>query len=184
MLKFFERRTNATLIAIVFFFFFSSPKKIPFSWRVSYIIQFSLGHLDPTLIDHLSPYLSVCPIRHPLQLVVSCDSQDNTVQGSPQHKCGQKSSCNAFNAEVAVFLQIFWSLPSSQCICEVFLRGGNFVEHPYNGPSKQLNRIQQIRGGVSPRKAFLLLPRPKILVGKSQQSLISYFTSSASQVCG
>ena len=66
MLKFFKQRTNATLIAIVFFFFFSSPKKIPSSWKVSYIIQFPLGHLDPTLVDHLSPYLSVCPIRHPL----------------------------------------------------------------------------------------------------------------------
>ena len=108
----------------------------------------------------------------------------NTVQISIPHKCGHNVRYSAFNVEVAVFEQIFWSLPSSQCICETFLHGGNFVEHPYNGPSKQLYRIQQIRGGVSPWKALLLLPRPKILAGKSWQPLISYFISSASQVCG
>ena len=31
----------------------------------------------------------------------------NTVQGSSPHKCGQESSCNAFNAVVAAFLKIF-----------------------------------------------------------------------------
>ena len=137
--KIFERSTNATLIAIVFFFFLF--QKVSSSWRVSYIIQLHLGQLDPTLVDHLSPYLSACLIRHPFWLSVSCGHQDNTVQGSPQHKCGQKSSCNVFNAEVAAFLYIFWSLPFSQCICEVFLCGGNFLEHPYNGQSTQLNRI-------------------------------------------
>ena len=30
-----------------------------------------------------------------------------------------------------------------------------------------LNRIQYIRGGISPRKGFLLFSIPKILVGKS-----------------
>ena len=108
----------------------------------------------------------------------------NTVQRFTPHKCGHNGRYNAFNVEVAAFLQIFWSLPSSQCVCEVFLRDGNFVEYHYNGPSKQLNHIQQIRGGISPWKAFLLFPISKILVAKSQQSLISYFTSSAIQVCG
>jgi len=27
---------------------------------------FPLDHLDPTLTDHLSPYLSTCSIGHPL----------------------------------------------------------------------------------------------------------------------
>ena len=57
---------------------------------------------------------------------------------------------------------------------EAFLHGGNFVKNHYNGPSKQLNRIQQIRGGISPQKASRLFPTPKILVGKSQQSSISH----------
>ena len=51
---------------------------------------------------------------------------------------------------------------------------GNFVENYYNGPSKQLNRVQYIRGGISPWKAFRLFPTPKTLVGKSQQSLTSH----------
>ena len=68
----------------------------------------------------------------------------NTVQRSTSHKCNHNGRYNAFNVEVAAFLQIFWSLPSSQCVCEVFLYGGNFVEYHYNGLSKQLNSIQQI----------------------------------------
>ena len=77
------------------------------SWRVSYIIQLPLDHLDPTLVDHLSPHLSVCPIRHPLWSSVSCNSQGNIVQGSSLHKCGQKSSYSAFNVVVAAFPWIF-----------------------------------------------------------------------------
>ena len=100
---------------------------IPSSWRVSYIIYFILGHLDPTLVDHLSPYLSTCPIKHPLWLSVSCGSQDSTIQGSPQHKYGQKSSCSAFNAVVAVFPKIFLS---SHLLCmltmHVFITGASW----------------------------------------------------------
>ena len=32
----------------------------------SLTLYLPLAHLDPTLVDHLKPYLSVCPIRHPL----------------------------------------------------------------------------------------------------------------------
>ena len=81
--------------------------------RVSYIIQFLLDYLDSTLVDHLSHYLSACPIRHPLWLSVSCGNQDNTVQRSSPHKCGQKVSCRAFNVVAAVFSQIFPSSHSS-----------------------------------------------------------------------
>ena len=62
---------------------------------------------------------------------------------------------------------MFWSLPCFPYVCEVSLRGGNFVENYYNGPSKQLNRIQDIRGEISPRKALRLFLMPKTLVGKS-----------------
>ena len=93
-------------IAIIFFSLYFS---IPFSWRVSYIIQLTLGHLDPTLVDYLSPYLSARPIKHPFQPFVSCGSQGNTVQRSSPYKCSQKSSCNAFNAVVVAFPQIFLS---------------------------------------------------------------------------
>ena len=83
---------------------------ILYPWKVSYIIQFILDYLDPTLVDHLSSHLSVCPIRHSLRLSVSCGSKDNNVQGSSPYKCGQKSNCSAFNVVVAALSQIF---PSS-----------------------------------------------------------------------
>ena len=38
---------------------------------------------------------------------VSIGSQGNTVQGSSQHKCGQESSCSAFNAVIVAFPKIF-----------------------------------------------------------------------------
>ena len=133
-----------------------------------------LNYPPLTLKYHLSHHLSICPIKLFLQLFLSGDLLGNTIQRSTSHKCGHKSSYNAFNVVVAAFPQIFWNLPSSPCVLEVSLRGGNFVENHYNGPSKQLNHIQQIRGGISPQKASRLFPTPKILVGKSQQSSISH----------
>ena len=61
----------------------------------------------------------------------------NTVQRSTPHKCGHNGRHSAFNVEVATFPQIFWNLPSSQGVCEVFLRGKNFLQYHYIGPSKQ-----------------------------------------------
>ena len=99
---------------------------IPSSWRVSYIIQLSLDHPDPTLIDRLILYLSVCPIKHPIWLSMSCNSQGNTVQKSSPHKCGQKSSFGAFNAVVAAFPQIFLgSLPSHMFTRHVPITGAS-----------------------------------------------------------
>ena len=92
-------------------FFYNFP--ILYSWRISYIIQFLLDYLDPILVDHLSHYLSVCLIRHPFWLFVSCGSQNITVQGSSPHRCGQKVSCRAFNMVAAAFLQIFPNFHSS-----------------------------------------------------------------------
>ena len=102
--------TSIIQMAIVFSFSFS----IPSSWRVSYIIQFLLDHLDPTLVDHLSSYLSTYPIRHPFWLSVSCGSQGSIVYGPSPHKYGQKSSCSPFNAVVAAFPQIFLGSPHSR----------------------------------------------------------------------
>ena len=101
-----------------------------------------LNHPPPTLVHHLNHHLSICPIKLLLQLFLSCDFLGNTVQRSTLHKCGHKSRYNAFNVVVAAFLWIFGSLPSSPYVCEAFPCSGNFVENYYNGPSKQLNRIQ------------------------------------------
>ena len=124
-------------------------------------INFIEQSINATLIATLPPYERYFPLYSPLEPSSSytCPSSKppleqlshkfsslgfmndnlprNTVQRSTPHKCGHNGRYNAFNVEVATFLQIFWSLPSSQCVCEVFLRGGNFVEYYYNGSSKQ-----------------------------------------------
>ena len=83
------------------------------SWRVFHLIYPHLDHLHPPPVDHPNPYLSTCPIRHPLWFLVSCGSQGSAVQRSSPYKCGQKSSCIAFNAVVATFPYIFLDfLPS------------------------------------------------------------------------
>ena len=95
-------------------------------WRISYIIQLLFLYLDPTPVDHLSHYLSVCPIRHLLWFSMSCGSQGSTVQGSSPHKCDQKVSCRAFNAVVAVFPQIFPSFHSSNTFMMHVILSGIF----------------------------------------------------------
>ena len=102
---------------------------------------YTCSSFKPSL-EYLSHHLSICPITPLLQLFLSCDLPGNTVQRSTLHKCGHKCRYNAFNVVVAAFLKIFWSLPSSPCVREASLRSGNFVENYYNGPSKQLNRVQ------------------------------------------
>ena len=92
---------------------FSSLFLIPYRWRIFYIIYLLFRYLDPTLVDHLSHYLSACPIRHLLWLSVSCGSQGNTIQGSSPHKCSQKVSCRAFNVVTVAFPQIFPNFHSS-----------------------------------------------------------------------
>ena len=86
---------------------FSLSFSIPLHERVLHLIYPHLNNLHPPLVDHSKPYLSACPIKHPLQLSVSCDSQGNTVQRSSPHKCVQKSSYSAFNVVVTTFSQIF-----------------------------------------------------------------------------
>ena len=74
--------TSIILIATVLSFYFSDPP----SPGVSVLLYSSFfEYLDPTLVNHLDPYLSACPIRHHLWLSVSCSSQSSTVQGSSPH---------------------------------------------------------------------------------------------------
>ena len=131
--KFSKQNTNAIFcIAAIFLSPFFNPLLME---DISHYIV-PLNHPPPTLVHHLSHRLSICPIRLLLQLFLNDNLPGNTVQRSTPHKCDHKSRYNAFNVEVITFLQIFWSLPSPQCVCEVFLCGGNFVEYHYNGLSK------------------------------------------------
>ena len=74
----------------------------------------------------------------------------NTVQRSTPHKCGHNGKYSAFNVEVAAFPQIFQNLPSSQGGCEIFLRGRNFLQYHYIGPSRQFEPYSiDLRGNIS-----------------------------------
>ena len=86
---------------------FSLSFPIPLHERVLHLIYPHLNNLNPPLVDHSKLYLSTCPIKYPLYLSMSCSNQGNTVQMSSLYKCGQKSSCSAFNVVVTAFSYIF-----------------------------------------------------------------------------
>ena len=52
----------------------------------------------------------------------------NTVQGSSPHRCGQVSSCDAFNAVVAAFFQDISASLSLPCALVIYLYLWNFLE--------------------------------------------------------
>ena len=59
-------RANTTLSAtvILFLFPFSISLDPPPSGRSFTLYSFFLNYLDRTLVHHLNPYLSICPIKH------------------------------------------------------------------------------------------------------------------------
>ena len=98
-------RANTTLstIVILFLFLFSiSPDPLP-SGRSFTLYSFFLNYLERTLVHHLSPHSSICPIRHILWLFVNSGGWDCIVQRSSPHKCGQKNFYSAFNTVVVAF---------------------------------------------------------------------------------
>ena len=105
-------RANTTFNATWFFFFlfslyFSIP---PLSRRSFTLYSFFLNYLDRTLVHHLSPYLSICPISHLLWLSVNGGGWNCTFQRSSAHKCSQKRCCSAFNAVVAAFASRYFCI--------------------------------------------------------------------------
>ena len=92
---------SATVILFLFpFSIFSDP---PPSGRSFTLYSFFFNNPDRTLVHHLSPHLSICPISHLLWLLLNGGGCDCTIQRSSSHKCGQKSYCSTFNAVVAAF---------------------------------------------------------------------------------
>ena len=91
----------------------------------------------------------------------------NIVQRSTPHKCGHNGRYNAFNVEIAAFPQIFWSLPSSQGACEVFLRGRNFLQYHYISPSKRFEPYSiDLRRNIS-SKSFLVISHAQNFSGQT-----------------
>ena len=105
-------RANTTLSAIVilFLFPFSISPDPPPSRRSFTLYSFFLNYPDRTLIHHLSPHSSICPIRHLLWLFVNGGGWDCTVQKSSPHKCSQKICCSTFNAVIAAFVFRYFSI--------------------------------------------------------------------------
>ena len=61
-------RANTTLNATMILFLFSFPLFFdpPLFGRSFTLYSFFLNYHDRTLVHHLSPHLSICPISHPL----------------------------------------------------------------------------------------------------------------------
>ena len=105
-------RANTTLSAMMILFLFplSLFSDLPFSGRSFTLYSFFLNYLDRTLVHHLSPHLSICPISHLFWLSMNGGGWNCTVQKSSPHKCDQKSCCSVFNAEVAAFASRYFCI--------------------------------------------------------------------------
>ena len=105
-------RANTTLNATMILFLsslslFFDP---PLSGKFFTLYSFFLNYHDRTLVHHLSPHLSICPISHLLWLLLNGGGCDCTIQRSSSHKCGQKSYCSTFNAVVAAFASRYFCI--------------------------------------------------------------------------
>ena len=122
-------KVDATLILLLSLFSlqFSS---IPFLGDTFSLYNLLLSHLDRTLVNYSSLYLSTCPIRYLPWLSVSCSGWKYIIQGSSPHKCGQKSCCRALNAavvtvfplDISAFLSPSYTLWSFFLMLEVLRR--------------------------------------------------------------
>ena len=105
-------RANMTLnVTMILFLSFSlSIFRSSLSGRSFTLYSFFFNNPDRTLVHHLSPHLSICPISHILWLSVNRGGWNCTVQKSSSHKCGQKSCYSTFNAVVAAFASRYFCI--------------------------------------------------------------------------
>ena len=105
-------RANTILSAMMILFLSSLSifRSLPFSGRSFTLSSFFLNYPNCTLVHHLSPHLSICPISHLLWLSMNGGGWNCTIQRFSPHKCGQKSCCSAFNAVVAAFASRYFCI--------------------------------------------------------------------------
>ena len=103
--------TVSVLVATIFFSPTNFP--IPHPWRISYIIYAHFTDPGSSFVDYTDHYLSVYPIRRPLQSFVSCGNQDSTIQGSSAHKCDQRIWWGAINVVTVTIPPIMSGLTPS-----------------------------------------------------------------------
>ena len=116
--------------------------------------------LFPYIVLHYSIPSSTClsssmVLQFPLSFLQLFDFLEikitfNTVQGSSPHKCGQESSCNAFNAEVAAFSQDIPASLSLPYTLVIYPHLWNFLE---SGLKESRGISHQRTSG--PRRVFL-----------------------------
>ena len=98
-----KQSSSTNLIATVFCFYFSDP----------FLMEGFLHYIAPAgpswsyTCWSFEPLLEYLSHQTPPWLSVSCGSQSSTVQGSSPRKCGQRSSCSAFNVVIVAFPKIF-----------------------------------------------------------------------------
>ena len=111
---------------------------------LSHYIYLLSGNLGPPFVDRPGHHLSACPIKHIPKPLLSCGSQNSTVQRSSPHKCSQEIWQNALNVGAATILLVMSGLTLSS---KLFL---NNRTSPGNVP---LTRPYRPRG-QSPRNGM------------------------------
>ena len=116
--------------------------------------------LFPYIVPHYSIPSSTClsssmVLQFPLPSLQLFDFLEikitfNTVQGSSPHKCGQESSCNAFNAVIAAFSQDISASLSLPYTLVIYPHLWNFLE---SGLKESRGTFHQRTSG--PRRVFL-----------------------------
>ena len=105
---------------------FSTDFAIPSPWMVSYIIYPPLDDLELPFVDCPGHYLSVCPIKHLPQPLVSWGSQGSNIQRSFSHKCSQEVWWDALNVVVATIPSVTSGLtPSPKLFFYSMISSGN-----------------------------------------------------------
>ena len=133
-------------ISLFLFFFFSSPffMKGLFHYIVLHcLIPSSTCLSSSPVLEFPSPCLQLFDF---LGIKITL----HTVQGSSPHKCGQESSCNAFNAVVAAFSQDISASLSLPYALIIYLNLWNFLEAGL-GENRGSSRQQT----SCPRRVFL-----------------------------
>ena len=151
------------IVNVLFPFNFST---VPFYGR--YFPLYSPLELSSPYTYSLSkPPLEQLPHQFSSSTFLNDNLPGNTVQRSTPHKCSHNGRYNhlmwrlqPFHRYFGIFLlprvavRYFYVVGTS-CSIIILVRVGS------------LDRIQQIRGGISPRIVFLLFPMPQILIDKS-----------------
>ena len=95
---------------ILFLSFLSLIFPSSLSSRSFTLYSFFLHYPGRTLVHHLSPHLSICPISHLLWLSVNGGGWNCIVQRFSPHKYSKKICCSAFNAVVAAFASRYFCI--------------------------------------------------------------------------